>query len=242
MIDFIGTMLIATTIAVLFTAVVTTIPARMSWRLTVAAVVGAWVGLAIALAAAGKFADLITLGIVLGFPLVATAALAVAFSAVRSALLAIPVQLIIGLNVFRVVGVQFLVLASLGRLAGPFPQSAGWGDILVGVFAIPVAILATRKPASDVRILAWNAFGVLDLVSAVALAIISGNGSPLQLIHAGVGSGAIQTLPWALIPAVLVPAFLIGHGIVFAQARSHASKLVRTRSSLHELADVVSAR
>ena len=48
-------------------------------------------------------------------------------------------------------------------------------------------------------------------------------GSPLQLIHAGVGSAAITTLPWAMIPAFLVPFYLIGHGIVFVQARRQAS-------------------
>jgi len=44
----------------------------------------------------------------------------------------------------------------------------------------------------------------------------------LHLIHAGVGSAALVTLPWSLIPLFLVPFYLIGHGIVFAQARSQA--------------------
>jgi hypothetical protein len=44
------------------------------------------------------------------------------------------------------------------------------------------------------------------------------------MIHAGVGSAAITTLPWSMIPLVLVPAYLIGHGIVFA----HVVRVKRT--------------
>jgi hypothetical protein len=64
---------------------------------------------------------------------------------------------------------------------------------------------------------AWNAFGMLDLVAALAFGIISANGSPLQIIHAGEGSEAVQVLPWSLIPTVLVPIYLIVHGIIFAK-------------------------
>src|ERR1700746_4014732 len=61
---------------------------------------------------------------------------------------------------------------------------------------------------------------MLDLIVAVTLGLISRNGSPLQLIHAGVGTAAIQTLPWAFVPTVLVPFFLFAHGIIFAR-RTH---------------------
>lgn len=64
---------------------------------------------------------------------------------------------------------------------------------------------------------AWNAFGMLDLVVALALGITSANGSLLQIIHAGAGSQGVQMLPWSLIPTVLVPMFLIVHATVFAQ-------------------------
>ena len=46
---------------------------------------------------------------------------------------------------------------------------------------------------------------------------MSANGSPLQLIHAGAGSAAVQMLPWSLIPTVLVPFYLITHGIILSQ-------------------------
>ncbi len=219
MLEIAGTILTATALAALLAAVVCTIPVRLTSRLALAAAGGAWVGVAIAVAASGALAVPVVLGVLFASPLVAAAAFALAFPAVRSAMLAIPVPLIIGLNVFRLLGAEFLMLAIVGRLGGPFPLSAGWGDIVTGALAIPVAILATRVRTNDARILAWNTFGTLDLMVAVLLGITSANGSALQFIHAGVGSAAMQTLPWSLVPTVLVPLFLIGHGIVFAHAR-----------------------
>ena len=106
----------------------------------------------------------------------------------------------------RVAGVLFVLLAAAGRLAGPFPHVAGWGNFVIGALAIPVAWLAIAKSRPhDGLIVAWNAFGASDLVVAVTLGIMSRNGSPLQLIHAGVGTAAMTTLPWPLVPSVLVP-------------------------------------
>jgi hypothetical protein len=144
------------------------------------------------------------------------------FPAVRSALLAIPTALILRLDAFRALGFMFLLLAASGRLAGPFPFFAGIGDILTGLFALQAARIAVRAGANDLRVLAWNAFGMLDLIVAVTLGTLSAPGSPLRVIHTGVGSAAIQTLPWALIPLALVPVYLIGHAIVFAQAREYS--------------------
>src|SRR5579864_2619120 len=104
MIDAISMILIAMTMAVAFAAVISMIPASLGWRLAVAGLVGAWVGVAIATVAAGMLANPATLGVLFGFPLVAAAGLALAFPKVRAALLAIPVQLLIGLNIFRIIG------------------------------------------------------------------------------------------------------------------------------------------
>ena len=47
--------------------------------------------------------------------------------------------------------------------------------------------------------------------------IMSAAGSPLQVIHAGVGSQALQYLPYCLVPTVLMPFYLLTHAIVAAQ-------------------------
>lgn len=100
-------------------------------------------------------------------------------------------------------------------------MSAAWGDIVTAVVAIPAVWLAARTSIDRDRLIgAWNIFGALDLFVAVGLATLSTPGSPLQIIQTAVGPAAMQQLPWALIPTVLVPYWLIAHGIIFAQLRA----------------------
>ncbi|HLY03243.1 MAG TPA: hypothetical protein VKR56_12205 [Candidatus Cybelea sp.] len=221
MLDNVEILVIASAIATLLVAILSSIQVSLRSRLIVAAVVGAWIGAVVAVTAAGKLPPLTFLSL-FSFPLLGAALLA-AFPATRAVLAQIPVPLIIGLNVIRGLGFLFILLALAGRLRGPFPYSAGIGDMLAALFALPVARLAARSGPNDPRVIAWNAFGMLDLVVAVSLGLTSSSGFPLQLIHAGAGSTAITTLPWALVPLVLVPTFLIGHCIVFAHARVQAA-------------------
>jgi hypothetical protein len=216
MLDILGSLVLGSTAGALFAAVLGSLAIRPNVRLALGAGVGAWIALAVAVTAAGGLgASPLVLPALFALPLTA-AALAATSAACRSAMLALPTPTIIALNALRVLGVLFLFLAADGRLSGPFPYSAAIGDIITGLFALPVARLAARNPR-DIRVLEWNIFGALDLVAAVALGMTSANGSPLQLIHAGVGSEAITTLPWALVPLVLVPTYLIGHALVFAR-------------------------
>src|SRR5262249_8408777 len=137
--------------------------------------------------------------------------------AAGSRLLALPIRLLIGLNIGRVLAVLFLLLAREGRLSGPFPFYAGWGDIITGVLAIPILLgrLESKHPAV---VMAWNVFGAVDLVNAIFLGTISQEGS-LQISEAP-GSGAMQQLPWSFIPTVLVPYFLVAHGVIAVQLQS----------------------
>ncbi len=161
------------------------------------------------------------LGLLFATPLLVVGLLAVAFQNVRSALMSIPMHVLIGLNAMRVLGVLFLLLAAVGRLSGPFPFSAGFGDIITGALAVPLVLMAARSTAPFAATTIWNLFGTLDLFAAVGLGITSAAGSPLQLIHAGVGSEAMQLLPFCLVPTVLVPFYLITHAIIAAQLATH---------------------
>ena len=224
MLDFIGTVGITAATVVTISAVLSALPVQPRARIGAAALLGAWIGVAVALGANGSLAfngasPIPLVGVLFAAPLAAAALLAVLVPAARAALLALPLPLLIGLNIWRVLGGLFVLLAVDGRLGGPFPQFAGWGDVITGVLALPLARLVTRTPSSTRNIaLAWNAFGALDLVVAVSLGVVSANG-PLQLIHAGAGSAAMQALPWSVVPTVLVPAFLVLHAVIHAQLR-----------------------
>jgi hypothetical protein len=222
MLDLIGTIVLVAVISLSINVLSNAVAVSPAARLTITAAAGAWTGLAAAVAAAGVFANTSLpfpwIGAFVAFPLVAVSAAALLFPAVRSALLGIPLPTLVGLNIARVLGGFFILLAWSGRLGGPFPQSAGWGDVITGALAVAVMQLAAQGGKSgDLTIWMWNAFGALDLFAALALGVMSANGAPLQLIHAGAGSAAVQLLPWALIPTVLVPFYLLTHGIILAR-------------------------
>lgn len=227
MLDFIGTIIIVAVMVVAINSVISSLPVSRAQRIAAATVVGLWIGFASASAIAGVFAvsrPFPAIGLYIAFPMAATAALAALSPTWRVALLGLPMPLLIGLNVNRVFGVLFLALVAAGRLSGPFPQSAGWGDVITGALALPAMWLALRRPPGGLSlVVAWNAFGTLDLVAALALGVTSIPGSPVQIFGDGAGSTAMQMLPWAFLPSVMVPFYLILHGILFAQLRQAVS-------------------
>ncbi len=226
MLDLVGSIVGMAGIGINLVAFTGALGGTLARRLGIAAIAGAWVGLATHLAATGQLAfsrSQAAPGVagLFAFPLLAVGALALASRGARAALLAVPTALLIGLNSMRFLGVLFLFLAADGRLSGPFPYSAAIGDMVTGAFAIPLAIAVSRGRARASAIRSWNVFGALDLVVAVGLGLSSASGSPLHWIHVGVGSQAMQYLPFALVPTVLVPFYLVTHALVAAQLASH---------------------
>jgi hypothetical protein len=221
MLALMGTTTMIAVIAVNLNATVTVLQMSSGQRLATVAAAGLWIGLAIALAGTGAYAvsasPVPVVGVMAALPVLAAALAALLSARVRAALLALPVTLLVGLNVMRIEGLFFLLLSAQGSLSGPFPESAGWGDILVGLTAIPLTLALARNPRGHRGwLLIWNLVGTLDLVSALTLGILSAPGAPFQQFGGTIGSTAIWTLPWSAIPTLLVPFYLIIHGIVFA--------------------------
>lgn len=99
-------------------------------------------------------------------------------------------------------GAVFLALIPLGQLPALFAIPAGIGDLLVGLTAVAAANALRRgKRSAAVQ---WNALGLLDLVVAIALGILTVPGKT-QLFVTNPTSLAITLAPIVLIPAFYVP-------------------------------------
>ena len=221
MLNFIGTVLTAALMMLLVNALTSSMEVSRAAKVAIATVTGVWIGLAAAAAETGWLAiarPVPVVGLFVIVPLLA-AALAAAWPPARQAMLSIPMSVMVALNIVRVFGFLFLLLAAEGRLSGPFPYSAAWGDIITGVAAVAVLWLLKEGTARyTAAMAAWNLFGTADLVLAIVLGITSSDGSPLQ-VFPGPGSDAMQEVPWSFIPTVLVPIWLILHGIIAVRLR-----------------------
>ena len=111
----------------------------------------------------------------------------------------IPQHWLIGIQTFRILGGVFLVRYFEGQLPGIFAIPAGVGDVLTGLLAPLVAYWwYSRKPYARTAAIAWNLFGMADLVNAVTIGFLTG------------GAGGAIVFPIVLIPVYAVPrAFLV---------------------------------
>ena len=124
-------------------------------------------------------------------------------SALASRILdAVPQPWLVGVQLYRALGIIFLILYAVGELPGLFAWPAGVGDIAVGLAAPIVGLAyarALREGAGLVR--AWNIFGILDLVVAVTMGFATAP-SALRLIDVQPTSELMTVLPMVLIPTL----------------------------------------
>jgi hypothetical protein len=173
------------------------------------------------------------LGLSIVIPIVVLVVLATVVPTASRALASVPLPALISVHAIRIVGFLFLLLLAAGRISSPFASSAGWGDIIAGATAVPVAwALSTRGAGVRWLVLLWNSFGLLDLLAAATLGMTSAPGSPLQLFFDPPGSTAMGTLPWALIPVFLVPQLIVSHLAIYRRLGQSAGHLASTGSIL----------
>jgi hypothetical protein len=133
----------------------------------------------------------------------------------------VPLHVLVGVQLYRVLGVLFLIAYAQGDMPAEFALPAGIGDILVGLAAVIVAVALLKRGEQRARplVLAWCAFGILDLVVAVATGFLSAP-SPIQQLALDDPNAAIVSYPFVLIPTFLVPVSIILHVYVIARLRT----------------------
>ena len=132
-------------------------------------------------------------------------------SELKTVLAAIPFPWLVGIQFYRVLGLNFLVLYALGRLPGEFALPAGWGDVAVGLAAPVVGYLLYKGYRwSCLAALSWNVLGILDLVVAVAMGFLTSPG-PFQTLALENPNMLITAFPLVLVPLYAVPLSILLH-------------------------------
>ncbi|HKT37648.1 MAG TPA: hypothetical protein VJR48_04705 [Ktedonobacterales bacterium] len=134
---------------------------------------------------------------------------------------AVPQHWLIGIQAFRILASVWLVRYFAGQLPGLFALPAGIGDVTTGLLAPFVAYAwYSGKPYARSAAIAWNIFGMADLVNAVVLGALT-NG----------GAGGIL-FPLVLIPAYGVPRSLLIHSYSLIGLLRKTSRQSRRAESL----------
>ncbi len=127
----------------------------------------------------------------------------------------IPLTLLVGSHLWRFVGLGFLVAWLAGALPAGFAIPEGFGDVVAAAGALALLPRVRDGAASRGWLLAWNAFGMLDLLSAITVGVLFSE-SAVGVLHTATSNTTLMvTFPVSLIPTFFVPLFLLVHALTF---------------------------
>jgi hypothetical protein len=174
--------------------------ARVAVPLGIAAYLSAWLALAIAVGDGGNFplpneALRRPLSALVSFaPMLLGVALLFRSKTLRATNDATPAEWLIRVQTYRVEGLMFLFpFLYFGVIPAGFAVPAAVGDFVTGLLAPFVAsAVARRRPASRALAIAWNIFGIADLVVAPLSAVLT-------------QAPALDLYPMSLVPLFIGP-------------------------------------
>jgi hypothetical protein len=135
-------------------------------------------------------------------------------------LTALGLSALVAAQTYRVVGAVFVVAAADGALPAGFALPAGLGDVAVGMAApFVAAAIVAGKPYARRLAVAWNLFGLADLIVAVTLGLAHSS-SALGFLASSPTTDAVARYPLSLVPTFLVPISIILHVLALRRARS----------------------
>jgi len=181
----------------------------------------------------------VMIGAAAALPLVALALAAAGLPALRRHLLAVDPRALVLVHITRVGGMTFLILHRHALLPAAFALSAGWGDVFIGATA-PLVAAATfgafTRATTRRWVVAWHLLGLLDLVTAVGLAVLTST-LPAHVLGGAEAMRLMGGFPLSLIPTFFVPLLAILHAISLAQLRAAATAAATGRTNAPAPAD-----
>ena len=126
-------------------------------------------------------------------------ALLLGVAVLRRWVMEVDIRALVAFHLTRFVGLYFLLLYSRGELPYDFAVKGGIGDILV---ALTAALVIWKR--SRAGLIAWNIFGLCDILIVVATA-------------ARLVVQALTVLPLSLSPTWLVPLIIATHVVMLVR-------------------------
>ena len=134
-------------------------------------------------------------------------------SRLRSYVQRFDIRPLVLIHSFRVLGIGFLFLYAHDVLPGFFAWPAGLGDVVAAVWGYGLGLAMFYGTVSRRHVLAWNTFGLLDFVVAVASGVMGR--SSMEILQGPVFSDPMGSFPLVFVPAFVVPFFVITHLMIY---------------------------
>jgi hypothetical protein len=123
----------------------------------------------------------------------------------------VPQHGLVAVQLYRALGVIFLILYAAGKLLGLFALPAGAGDLAVGLLTPIVGLSAFRHQQTRARrVWLWDLLGIADLIVAVGTGFVT-SPSVVQPFTFDPPNELIAVFPLVLIPTFLVPLSILLH-------------------------------
>jgi hypothetical protein len=180
-----------------------------------ASILVVWLGVAVALGVSevyrGAPDELPTIQFGILAPILIGSIMIARSSTMARVIEAVPQHWLIGVQLYRALGIIFLILYGAGKMPGLFAWPAGIGDVVVGALAPVVAIAYARGPEKNGDLAwIWNILGLTDLGVAVATGMVTAP-SPIQQFAFDLPNELVGAFPLILIPIYLVPLSVLLH-------------------------------
>lgn len=130
----------------------------------------------------------------------------------------ITLENMVKIHIFRLIGAFFILVYIFGAIPAPFAFVAGLGDIITALLSIMVAnAIINKKSYAKKLTIAWNIFGITDIVSVLIAAIIT---TKIAMETSSQSVIEISKFPFCLIPAFAAATILFLHISVFRKLKT----------------------